>query len=226
MMRSESPLPSPDPSDPASGPPSCRFGSLIIEWGDGVLVPRAWTLAHSSWAVELASVVPDGPVLELCTGCGHIGLEVVARTGREAVLVDASSAACRWARRNARTNGLGALVEVRHAPIEAALAAGERFPLIVADPPYLPSGEIGLYPDDPRLAIDGGADGLAVMRVVLDIIAAHLAVDGVALVQVRGAGQAAQVRALVQDGHPDLRVGAVRAHDDERAVIELRPSAD
>jgi len=49
------------------------------------------------------------------------------------------------------------LVEVRCADLGSAVAEGERFPLVLADPPYVPSGEAGDFPDDPEVAIDGGS---------------------------------------------------------------------
>jgi methylase of polypeptide subunit release factors len=198
------------------------FGATVLGAGAATIVPRPWTMAQSAWAGELAAALPPGPIVELCAGCGGIGLDAAARTGRDVILVDASADACRWARRNATTNGLADRVEVRHAPLDRALGAGERFPLILADPPYVPTAEVGRYSEDPVPAIDGGPDGLAVHRLVLAVIGRHLAPGGVALVQTRGAAQAGTVGGLAASPGLALRPGAVRAFGTDRAVIELR----
>ena len=78
--------------------------------------------------------LPDGPVLELCAGAGQIGLVVAAETGRDLVQVDTGEVACGYARRNAATAGLR--TDVRCQDLRVALAPGERFPLVLADPPY------------------------------------------------------------------------------------------
>jgi methylase of polypeptide subunit release factors len=198
------------------------FGGLVLRVGPEVIVPRPWTVYQSRWAAELAARLPAGPILELCAGCGAIGLEAARRSGRRVVLVDASAAACRCAAGNVTANGMEDGAEIRHAPARDALGAGERFPLILADPPYVPSADVSRYPADPRLAIDGGADGLGPMREILRVVSGHLAEGGAALVQVRGAAQAEQVSRLAGAMAPALRTDAIRGYGIDRAVIELR----
>ena len=96
------------------------FGSLTIAFDDRVLRPRGWTTAQSEWAAELMLTAPGGPVLELCSGAGHIGLLAVAGSGRSLVCVDANPVACDYARANALQAGLAELVEVRESlePVE------------------------------------------------------------------------------------------------------------
>ena len=62
--------------------------------------------------------------------------------------------------------------------ISDVLAPGERFPLIIADPPWVRRAETRRFPEDPLLAIDGGDDGMSVVRECLAAIAAHLAPAG------------------------------------------------
>ncbi|MGZ5418450.1 MAG: methyltransferase [Nocardioides sp.] len=173
--------------------PSSRtaaFGQLDIAYDEQVLEPRAWTLAQSEWAAALLATCGDGPLLEICSGAGQIGLAAALLSGRSAVLVDASAPACAFARSNAEAAGLADRVDVRHAPMTEALAVGERFPLVLADPPYIPSGQTGVFPDDPLTAIDGGADGLDLARLCLEVGAQHLDVGGHLLIQLRDAVQA------------------------------------
>jgi release factor glutamine methyltransferase len=198
------------------------FGGLVIETTDANLSPRPWTVRQSCWATELAGDGVGDPVLELCCGAGHIGLEFVRHTGRSLVQVDASASACEWARHNAARNGLGSLVEIRHAPLSAALAAGERFALVLADPPYVPSGDIGLYPDDPPHAIDGGEDGLTVVREMIGLLADHVTVGAFVLLQVRGLRQAAAIEDLLIECRSPFGIVEIRLFGRTRAVMGLR----
>ena len=66
------------------------FGSLTIGYDEQVLEPRPWVLLQSQWARELLEDAPPGPVLELCTGAGHIGLVAVVGNDRTLVAVDAN----------------------------------------------------------------------------------------------------------------------------------------
>ena len=200
------------------------FGPLTVGYDERVLEPRPWTLLQAEWAVERSDDLGPGPVLELCCGAGQIGQVVALRTGRRLLQVDTSHVACRHARANARRNGLEDQVQVR----QAGITAGDRpdlgahaFPLVVADPPYVPSADCEQFPDDPPLAIDGGPDGLDVVEVVAASIAHHLAPDGMALLQVRGP---AQVDALEARDLLGLEVADIRSHDAERAVALLRPA--
>ncbi|WP_418061670.1 methyltransferase domain-containing protein [Pimelobacter simplex] len=157
------------------------FGPLAIEYDETVLRPRRWTVAQGRWAATLLPALPPGPVLELCAGAGQIGLLAVHGTRRTLVAVDASPTACAWARHNATSNGLRA--DVREASLGDALGPDESFPLVIADPPWVPHDDIGRHPDDPVTAIDGGPDGLDVARQCVDLAAAHLAPDGSVLLQ-------------------------------------------
>ena len=143
-----------------------------------MLEPRAWTAAQSRWAAELAAAAPDGPMLELCAGAGHIGLLAVALTGRPLVCVDLNPVACDFARHNAAAAGLAHLVEVREGRLEEAVGADERFAVVIADPPWVPRAETGRFPEDPLIAIDGGDDGLDVARACVAVADRHLLPGG------------------------------------------------
>ncbi|MFL6062810.1 MAG: methyltransferase domain-containing protein [Marmoricola sp.] len=185
---------------PDAGTGVIEFGPLRIGYDSTVLRPRPWTEVQGRWASELLAVLPPGPVLELCTGAGQIGLLAVHSHDRHLVAVDASEEACSWARRNARRNGMAA--EVRHGDITTALGADERFALVVADPPWVPHGAVGRFPDDPLTAIDGGEDGLDIARTCVEVIGRHLVPGGAALLQV---GSPEQVDQLAEAfGHASL----------------------
>lgn len=193
------------------------FGSLTIAFDDRVLRPRAWTAAQSEWAADLMATAPGGAVLELCAGAGHIGLLAVAANRRELVCVDASSVACDYARANALANQMADRVEVREGRLEEAVASHERFPVVIADPPWVPREETSRYPEDPLTAIDGGDDGLDVARACLAVVDAHLAPGGSAVLQV---GTLAQVDVLrAEPCFTEGRLAVVEARQEERGVL-------
>jgi len=193
------------------------FGPLRIACDDQVLTPRRWTEWQSLWAAELAGAAPEGRILELCAGAGQIGLLALVHSDRELVAVDLNETACRYAERNARTAGLADRVEIRNQPLESACADGEWFPVIIADPPWVPGNQTGLYPEDPLTAIDGGPDGLDVARACLVVIADHLAEGGFALLQV---GTVDQVELLRPSLAPHLVITEIRS-EVGRGVVAL-----
>jgi release factor glutamine methyltransferase len=198
---------------------TCRFGPLEIEFDDRVLTPRPWTFEQSSWAAQLSSSVGPGPILELCAGAGQIGLAAAVLADRDLVQVELDPVAAGWALANAARAGRSARVEVRTAHLAQALRTEETFPLALADPPYLRSDDRARWPDDPALAIDGGPDGLDVVRACLAVATGHLEPGAPLLLQVAGAGQADEVARL---GDADaFEIRETRAYDSERAVLLL-----
>jgi methylase of polypeptide subunit release factors len=173
-----------------------RFGPLAISYDERILAPRPWTAQQSRWAAELAATAPAGPILELCAGAGQIGLLAVSLCPRALVCVDSAAVACDYARRNAAAAGLADLVEVRQQRLEEAVAAGERFAMVLADPPWVPSDDIGRFPEDPPASIDGGPDGLDGARSCLRVAARHLLPGAPVLLQLGGWHQ---VTALARD---------------------------
>jgi methylase of polypeptide subunit release factors len=191
---------------------SAPFGDLLIDFDDRVLAPRPWTAAQSRWAAELLRNAPAGSVLELCAGAGHIGLLAIRHEPRPMVAVDLSPVACDYARANAARAGLADLVEVREGAMEDVVAADERFAVVIADPPWVPRDETGRYPEDPVLAIDGGADGLDLARQCWVLADRHLLDGGSAVLQL---GTVDQARRLARElrGRTSLRVRECRTFD-------------
>lgn len=193
------------------------FGPLTIAFDERVLRPREWTAAQSAWAAELMATAPSGPVLELCSGAGHIGLLAVVVSTRDLVCVDASSVACDFARANAAAAGIADRVEVREGRLESAVGDDELFPVVIADPPWVPREETARYPEDPLTAIDGGDDGLDVARACLAVIDRHLAPGGSAVLQL---GTTAQVDVLASEPClADGRLVLVEVRQEERGVL-------
>jgi release factor glutamine methyltransferase len=191
------------------------FGPLDISYDDRVLEPRPWTAAQSRWAAEVVAELPEGPVLELCSGAGHIGLLAAHLSGRPLTCVDISPAACELTRLNAEAAGLADRVEVREGPMTDVLADGEEFALVIADPPWVTSDQVTAFPEDPVLAIDGGTDGLDLARMCLEVGAKHLRRDGFLVLQV---GDEAQARTLASE---TVRLRLVDVRQEVRGVLAL-----
>jgi release factor glutamine methyltransferase len=145
-----------------------EFCGLRIAVDPGVFVPRRRTEFLVDRAVALA---PDRPVVvDLCCGSGALGAAVAAaRPGAELHAVDIDPAAVGCARRNVGPAGGRVHQGDLYTPLPAALR--ERVDVLLANVPYVPSGEIPLMPaearlHEARLALDGGADGLDLLRVL------------------------------------------------------------
>ncbi|MET0999912.1 MAG: class I SAM-dependent methyltransferase [Marmoricola sp.] len=195
------------------------FGGVQIAFDDRVLRPRTWTENQSRWAAELLPLLPAGDVLELCSGAGQIGLLAIAGSERRLVCVDVNPVAAEFTVANALAAGLGDRVEMREGLIEQVLVTGETFPLIIADPPWVRRSETQRFPEDPLLAIDGGDDGLGVVRECLAAIEAHLAAGGVALLQLGPGDQAAAVEGLLSD--TGLVAGEAREFGDRGVLLRI-----
>jgi release factor glutamine methyltransferase len=167
-----------------------------------VLVPRPDTETLVSVALARTRTVSMATrALDLCTGSGCVAVTIARERPTSLVFAsDASADALAVARDNALR--LGAYnVAFRQGDLYAAVEGAWRFDLVTANPPYIPSAEIAsLMPDvrdhEPRLALEGGADGLALVRRIVAEAPAHLAPGGVLALEV-GAGQAPAVGALL-----------------------------
>ena len=150
----------------------------------GVFVPRRRT---ELVVREATSVAPPAPVIvDLCCGSGAVGAVLVAALlPAEVYAVDLDPAAVRCARRN-----LPSPAQVLEGDLFEALddALRGRVELLVANAPYVPTEEIRLLPPEARLhepavALDGGSDGLAVLRRVVGDAARWLAPGGHVVVE-------------------------------------------
>ena len=164
-------------------PETMGFGPLRITFDGRVLRPPPWAPAQSEWGAPIQAHAPPRPVRGLCARAGQIGLLAVAAAPRSLVCVDLDPVACDYARHNARAAGLDDRVEVREGSMEEVLRDSERFALVIADPPWVRREEIGRFPEDPRLAIDGGPDGMEVAWLCVDTARPHLMRGATVLLQ-------------------------------------------
>jgi release factor glutamine methyltransferase len=183
-----------------------EFWSLPFAVDRNVLVPRRDT--ETLVEVVLAAV-PDraAPLRGVDVGTGSGALAItLARELRASswIAIDVSPEAAAVARKNAERHGVAERVEVRVGDLLAPVAGDPPFELLVSNPPYIPTGDLAsLSPEvksEPRLALDGGADGLDVIRRLAAAAPAHVAPGGLVAFE-HGFDQAPAVRAILDATH-------------------------
>lgn len=207
--------------------PFCSEAYLV---SPACLIPRADTEMLVRHAV---AALPAGACFaDLCTGSGCIAISILAkRPDCSAAAVDISRDALDLARQNAVLNS----VEGRIRFYEHDLLSGREcfppdlvFDAVISNPPYIKSSEIGaLAPElayEPKIALDGGADGMVFYRQILLEWDKHLKSDGFFLLET-GFDTAAEVEKLA--GARNLSCTVERDHGGvpRMAVIKRRPHA-
>jgi len=188
-----------------------EFHGLAFRVDKRVLIPRPDTETLVDVAIARTKHVSMSMrLLDLCTGSGCVAIAIAKQRPTSSVFaVDLSPDAVALARENAHrigTYNVAVLEGDLFAPI------GERkFDVVTANPPYIATAEIETLQADirdfePRLALDGGADGLDVARRIVDAAPAHLVPGGVLAMEI-GAGEADATRALFEArGFTEVRV--------------------
>jgi release factor glutamine methyltransferase len=189
-----------------------EFYGRVFRVDRRVLVPRPDTEALVDVALERTRAVSMAMrALDVCTGSGCVAITLARERPTSAVFAsDVSDGALAVGRENALR--LGAYnVAWRSGDLFAAVEASRPFDLVTANPPYIAAGEVGSLPPDvreyePRLALEGGDDGLATLRRIVADAPGRLAPGGVLATEV-GAGQAASVVALFERaGFADIEI--------------------
>ncbi|MCO6008356.1 putative protein N(5)-glutamine methyltransferase [Actinoallomurus purpureus] len=143
-----------------------EFCGLRVAVDPGVFVPRRRTEFLVRQAAALAG--PGAVVVDLCCGSGALGVALAAALGTAEVhAADIDPAAVACARRNLASVGGRAYEGDLYDPLPATLRG--RVDVLLANVPYVPTGEVALLPaeardHEARVALDGGADGLEVAR--------------------------------------------------------------
>jgi ribosomal protein L3 glutamine methyltransferase len=189
-----------------------------------VIVPRSFIgelllggLVGQDGAIEEGDV---GSVLDLCTGGGSLAI-LAAEVFPDARIdaVDLSSDPLAVAKRNVDDYGLSGRITLIQGDLFAPLR-NKRYDLILANPPYVDAEALGAFPPEfaaePRLAHDGGRDGLDIVRRILAEADGHLAARG-ALVCEIGRG-----RAIIERDFPDLPLIWLDTEDSEGEVFLIR----
>lgn len=176
-----------------------EFHGLLLHVTPDVLDPRPDTETLVDWALALLATRPPGAaVVDLGTGSGAIALAIRHRQPDAVVsAVDLSPAALAVAQANGERLGLPVRWRLGawFAPV-----AGERFDLVVSNPPYIAEGDTHLpaLRHEPTLALTSGADGLDAIRQLIAEAPAHLQPDGWLLLE-HGHDQGPAVAALLTE---------------------------
>jgi release factor glutamine methyltransferase len=165
-----------------------EFCGLRVSIDIGVFVPRQRTGLLVRQAVALTPA--GGTIVDLACGSGAVGLAVAyAVPGVTLHAVDVEPVAVRCARRNLAPVGGHVYEGDLYAPLPSTLRG--RVDVLVANVPYVPSGAVDLMPreardHEPRVTLDGGPDGLDVLRRVARSAPEWLAPGGYVLVEIGG----------------------------------------
>lgn len=178
---------------------------------ESVLIPRPETEHLIDEAIAFIGDARSA-VLDVGTGSGAIACTIAARTNARVDATDISRDALQTAIANARRLDVGDRCRFRHGDLTEPVD-GHRYDVVVANLPYVPSGDVPMRPDpiafEPRVALDGGPDGLTHYRRLVERLPVLL--NSRALVLLEAAPQTIQaLRELVQGSLTDFTVAAFK----------------
>ena len=185
-----------------------EFMGLPFCVNENVLIPRLDTevLVEQVLGIISGMELENPDVLDMCTGSGAIGISIASLApGARVKLADISEKALEVARKNAEINDVLDRVSFALGNMFSSLDGDEKFDLIVSNPPYIKSEIIEtLDPEvkdhEPRLALDGGEDGLDAYKVIANNAASHLKEGGVLALEI-GYDQGEAVSFLLERTH-------------------------
>ncbi len=184
-----------------------EFWSLPFKVTPDVLIPRPETELLLESAIGFASIgenIFKGPVLDMGTGSGIIAVVLALELpGTKIFAIDKSPAALGVAKENALTHGVAKQILFLAADLFSGVREGEKFSLIVTNPPYVVRKTIStLQPEvrmfEPHLALDGGEDGLDTLRLLAANLRDNLAPGGAVFMEI-GFDQEETVLELFKD---------------------------
>ena len=211
----------------------CEFMSLEFAVNEHVLIPRPETELLVEAACRHAAAMASPRVADVGAGCGCIGLALAHRaTDARVFLTDISEPALRVARANAKALGVDARAAFLHGdlfePIEKrGLRAG--LDMVASNPPYVAAGEFETLPPEvrdhePRLALDGGPDGLDFYRRFVTQAPDFLKPSGFLLLEMPD-GRANPIRSLVDESATLDVVEIIKDYGRvERVLVAQRPA--
>jgi len=210
-----------------------EFMGLEFQVGHSVLIPRQETEILVEKAIELVKryQVPCTKyrVLEIGTGCGCIAISLAKfLTDIEIDAIDISQEALLIARNNAKLHNATNKIRFLESDLfPRSPVPGPRYDLIISNPPYIPSSEISqLQPEiayEPRIALDGGEDGLDFYRKIALSCAKFLKERGRLIMEI-GFGQLSGVRNIFEEAKNFEVIEAIKDYNniDRVVIIEKR----
>ncbi len=166
-----------------------EFFSLGFRVTRDVLIPRPDTETLVMEVLDGVKGISAPKVLDLCTGSGCVAI-AVAKNAKSAHITatDISAAAIEIARENVARHNVASQVDIIESDLYAGITPGMKYDVIASNPPYIPSAEIDqldaeVARHEPRLALDGGADGLTILKRIIDAAPAFAASNALLLLE-------------------------------------------
>ncbi len=202
-----------------------EFYGLRFDVNKKVLSPRMETEILVEEAIKKINEFDLKTVLDLCTGSGAIAIAIKKYTSAKVFASDISKQALAVAQNNARKNEVK--IDFCQSDLFKSLKKGKKYDIIVSNPPYIKSEDlekldVEVKKYDPRLALDGGEDGLDFYRRIVEEAKSKLTKKGWLLFEV-GQGQAEIVEELMQKAGFD-NVNSVKDYNKIERVIYGRYS--
>lgn len=190
-----------------------EFYGLPLDISPAVLIPRPDTEVLATKLIDAARSAGPCRILDLCAGSGCIGLAAAANLPNARVLLgELDDEALKVCRQNIRRSNLtGRVTSMKLDAREKPTRSLGEFQFLVSNPPYIPSADIGtldasVREHEPRLALDGGEDGLDFYRAICEKWRDALCESGMLFFEV-GIGQADQVLRIMRSiGFGDIQI--------------------
>ncbi len=166
-----------------------------------VLIPRQDTEVLVEEVIKIAKDIPNPVILDLCTGSGAIAVSLAKYIPNSKIYgIDISEKALEVAKKNAEFNGVKNSIEFRVSDLFNKIR-NQKFDIIVSNPPYIKKEDIKLLPKDvqkePKIALDGGTDGLAFYSRIAKSAYKHLRRGGYLCLEI-GYNQKLQVKKIIE----------------------------
>ena len=207
-----------------------EFMGLPFRVNPSVLIPRLDTEVMAAEVLKIIDQkgLKNPEVLDLCTGSGALGITIAAKVpGAMVTLTDVSEEALHTAMGNAALNDVGRRCSFLLGDMFEAIPEDKQFDIIVCNPPYIRSNlietlDVEVKDHEPRMALDGGKDGLKYYRIIANEASLHLRSGGILALEI-GFDQAIDVKRLLNKAKTfeDSRVVRDLSHLD-RVIIATR----
>ena len=202
----------------------CSFMSLDFYVSKGVLIPRPDTETLVETVISAADKKRELNIIDICAGSGCIGISLAHYLPNAAVdMLDVSDTALETARKNIIRNNVSGRVNLIKADILNEYP-DKKYDIAVSNPPYIETDTIdalnvSVKDYEPRLALDGGDDGLLFYRRIISIADKILKENALLAFEI-GYDQAKSVTAIMTDKFTDIRVIRDLA-DNDRVVTGI-----
>ena len=209
-----------------------EFMGLPFRVNPSVLIPRLDTEVLVEKVIDTMnsmSMRTESPeVLDLCTGSGAVGVSIASKVpGAIVTMTDVSEEALSTAMGNAGLNGVNRRCIFLLGDMFEAVPDDKHYDVIVCNPPYIPSDvietlDIEVKDHEPRMALDGGKDGLDFYRIIANQASLHLKTGGILALEI-GYDQAADVKKLLNDANTYEGIRVIRDLAQlDRVIIAIR----